>query len=1000
MRIPSDMPAPRPRRPKREGGGSNRWRIVLGVAVVALFFLITSLRGIAGFYTDYLWFDSLGYDDVFTGILGAKVSLVALFVSVFFLICLLNLYIADRLAPKYPPSGPEQEVFDRITDTIGKRPWLIRVVIAALLALVSSVGMGQEWQSWLLFRNGGSWGITDAQFDTDLGFYMFKLPFLTSVADWAFASILLVIVATVFAHFVNGGIRFQAIGPNSGAVGPRVTSQVKVHVSVLLGVLALVRAGGYYLERFELTTSSLGFVDGAGYTDVTARLPVLNLLILISVASALLFVVNIRRRGWVLPVLGVGLWGLIAVVAGGIYPQVIQRIQVDPNELGKESEYIERNIAATREAIGMGDMTTVDYELTREESDVDLSDNAETVSNIRLWDPVPEVLGQTFGRLEQLLPYYRLNDVDVGRYMIDGDLSQVVLSARDLNTGEVPSSSWEARHIVYTHGYGVVMASGTSKTEQGRPNFHLQQVPVQENTDLEMSRPQIYFGENLNDYVITGTDREELDYQTSEETESTAYDGADGVDIGSFINRAAFALRFGDYNPMISDLIDGDSKIHYIRDVRDRVRTLAPFLSLDSDPYPVVDDEGKIKWIIDAYTTSDRYPYAQTADNRGLTTGTGLDGDFNYVRNSVKVVIDAYEGTTDFYIVDPDDPIVAAWDKAFPGLFEDFEAMPDDLVDNLRYPEDLFRVQTQMWDDYHTEDPSTFYNKNDAWNVALDPNAVASTSGSAVDPQSGATISTIGARVDPYYLLTQLPGEDSTEFVLLRSYVPFGNDDSNQQLTSFMVARSDPEHYGELITYEMPRQNRPAGPAIVADAMQSDEAVSRAQTLLGQGGSTVALGNVILVPVDNALIYVRPFYVQSETVKIPELQKVIVFFESQVAVGDTLEEAMSVIFDSVPTFEEVVPAEGDDVPDDPDEPDDPEEPDEPSGTVNERAATLLEEAQALFAEADTALAAGDLGQYQDKVDEAQAKTDEAFALLAQTTTTTAPPADTVPEEET
>lgn len=1000
MRIPSDMPRPRPRRPKSEGG-SNRGRILLVVAAVALFFLITSLRGIAGFYTDYLWFDSLGYDSVFTGILGAKVSLVAIFMAAFFALCLGNLYIADRLAPKYPPSGPEQEVFDRITETIGHRPWLIRIAVALFLALVSSVGMGQEWQSWLLFRNGGSWGVSDPQFGTDLGFYMFKLPFLSSVADWAFASVLIVLMATIGAHFVNGGIRFQAIGPSSGAVGPRVTPQVKAHISVLLGLLALIRAVGYYLERFELTTSSNGFVDGAGYTDVTARLPVLNLLVLISVASAVLFIVNIRRRGWVLPVLGVGLWALIAVVAGGIYPQVIQRVQVDPNELTRENDYIERNLAATKDAMGLGEVRSVDYELTRSEADIDLSDDAETVRNIRLWDPGAEFLGQTFGRLEQLLPYYRLNDVDVDRYMIDDELSQVVLSVRDLNTKEVPSSSWEARHVVYTHGYGMVMASGTSKTDQGRPNFQLQQVPVQQNTDLQLTRPQVYFGENLDGYIVTGTKRAELDYQTDEDTQTTEYSGADGVNVGSLVNRIAFALRFGDYNPLITDLIDGNSKIHYIRDVRERVQTLAPFLSLDSDPYAVVSDEGHIKWIIDAYTTSDRYPYAQRADNRGLESGSGLDGTFNYVRNSVKVVVDAYDGTADFYIIDDEDPVVAAWAKAFPDLFDDFEDMPEDLVDNLRYPEDLFRVQTAMWGDYHVSNASTFYNKNDAWNVALDPSSVASTSGSAIDPETGAAISTIGARVEPYYLLTQLPGEEDTEFVLLRSYVPFGNDDSNQQLTSFMVARSDPGHYGELVTYEMPRQNRPDGPAIVADAMQSDDVVSQQQTLLGQGGSKVKLGNLILVPVDNALVYVRPFYVESDTVRIPELQKVIVFFESQVAVGDTLEEALSMIFDTVPSFEEVVPEEGTGDPDDPgdDVPDQPDEPDEPTGSVNERAAQLLEDAQALYTEADAALEAGDLGEYQAKVDEAKAKAEEALMLLAQTTTTTTPPT-TVADEET
>ena len=991
MRPPADMPPPRPRRPRSEReGSSNRGRTILIVAAVALFFLITSLRGIAGFYTDYLWFDSLGYDGVWSGVLGAKVSLAVIFVLAFFGVCWANLYIADRLAPTFPPAGPEQEALDRFRDAIGHRTGLLRAGVAFVIALLMGVGMSQEWRSWLLFTNGGEWGQSDAQFGTDLGFYVFQLPFLKSVTDWAFASILIILVVTAAAHFANGGIRVQPTGP--GTVGPKVTSQVKAHISVLLGMLALIRAGGYLLERYELTTSSRGVVDGASYTDVNAQLPVLNLLILISVASFLLFIINIWRRGWVLPILGVGLWGLVAVVAGGIYPEVIQRFQVDPNELSQETTYIDRNIAATREALGLDSIDTNDYELNRSENNVDLTDNADTVKNIRLWDPSDVVLGQTFPRLEELLDYYRLNDVDVDRYEIDGEVKQVVLSARDLNSDGVPQASWEARQIIYTHGYGLVMASGTTKTAQGRPDFFLQQVPVQENTGLELSRPQIYFGEELDGYVITGGTRQELDFQIGNETQNISYDGADGVGVGSLFRKLAFSLRFGDYNPLITSLIDGDSKIHYIRDVRERVETLAPFLEFDADPYPVINDAGEIVWIIDAYTTTDRFPYAQRADNSSLPDGSGLDGRFNYVRNSVKVVVDAYDGTVDFYVIDPEDPIIQAWRGAFPELFTDFEDMPEDLVDNLRYPEDLFRVQTNMWARYHVSDPSTFYNNNDAWNVALDPGTAGAAAATTPTDATGAPIGpSRGARIDPYYLLTQLPGEDSAEFVLLRSFVPIGNDD-NQLLTAFMVARSDPEHYGELVTYTMPRQNRPDGPAIVADAIQSDPIVSEQQTLLGSGESTVKFGNLILVPVDNSLVYVRPFYVESNQVEIPELKKVVAFFESEVAIADTLEGALSQIFEEVPSFEEVI-----DEPD-PGEGEEPGtgdgEPDEPSGSVNERAARLLEEAEALFQESRAALAAGDLGEYQAKNDEAEAKVSEALQLLASSTTTTAPPEST------
>jgi uncharacterized membrane protein (UPF0182 family) len=963
---------------------------MLIVAAVALFILITSLRGIAGFYTDFLWFDSLGYDAVWRGVLGAQISLAVIFVVIFFAICWVNLYIADRLAPKFPPAGPEQEALERFRDAIGHRTGLFRIAIALFLALIAGLGMSQEWRSWLLFVNGGDWGQTDALFDTDLGFYVFKLPFLTSVADWAFASILIILVVTIAAHFANGGIRVQPTGP--GAVGPRVTSQVKAHISVLLGVLALIRAGGYFLQRFELTTSSTGFVDGAGYTDVNAQLPVLNLLVLISAASFVLFIVNIWRRGWVLPILGVGLWGLVAVVAGGIYPQFIQRFQVEPNESTTEEQYIERNIAATRDALGLGDVTSSDYELNRDADNVDLTDNRNTVRNIRLWDPSPTVLGQTFPRLEELLPYYQLSDVDVDRYTINGEPTQVVLSVRDLNTAGIPTGSWEARHVIYTHGYGVVMASGTSKTTQGRPDFFLQQVPVRENTDLELSRPQIYFGEGLGGYAITQATRDELDYQIGNETQLTRYDGSDGVGIGSYLRRIAFSLRFGQYDPLITDFITGDSQIHYIRDVRDRARTLAPFLEFDHDPYPVVIDGG-VKWIIDAYTTTDRFPYGQIADNRGLPAGSGLDGRFNYVRNSIKTVVDAYDGTVTYYVIDDEDPIIRAWRSAFPDLFVDIDEMPEDLFAHLRYPEDLFRVQTNMWARYHVNDPQTFYNNNDAWNVALDPGTAGAGPATQTTNAAGEPIGpSVGARVDPYYLLTQLPGEDEAEFVMLRSFVPFGTDDDNQQLTAFMVARSDPENYGQLVTYTMPRQNRPDGPAIVADAMQSDPIVSEQQTLLGTGESTVKLGNLIVVPVDDSLVYVRPFYVESNQVRIPELKKVIAFFESNVAIADTLEQALSQLLGEVPDLAEVVDEEGEviEVPDDPTAPIDPNE---QTGTSDERAARLLEEAEGLFQDARDALAAGDLGEYQALTEEAEERVSEALQLLAaSTTTTTAPPA--------
>ena len=507
MRAPTDMP----RRPPRAPG---RGRTALIVGAVVLFLLITSLRGIAGFYTDFLWFDSLNLAGVWRGVLGAKLMLAAIFTVGFFLLMWVNLVIADRIAPPFRPSGPEEELIERYHEIVGGRSSWVRAGVSILLALIAGPPVAGEWNSWLLFTNGGSFGVEDPQFGTDIGFYVFKLPFLSFIAGWLFAAVLIVLIVTAVAHYLNGGIRV------SGRRN-RVTPQVKAHLSVLLGLLALVKAGGYWLQRFDLTVSSRGFTDGAGYTDVKAQLPAINLLLLISVASFVLFIVNIWRRGWTLPILGVGLWALVAVVAGAIYPQVVQRLTVTPNEPDRERPYIARNIAATRDAMGLGedDIEITPFELNTDKEAIDLVDNAASVSNIRIWDPSPAVLGKTFPQLQRVKDYYRVNDVDVDRYEIDGATTQVVLSVRDLNTSGVPRTSWAARHLTYTHGYGAIVAPANAKEESGEPLFVARDIPYSTDADsLDLSQPAVYFGEELSRYVITGSKQRELNYQDDEST--------------------------------------------------------------------------------------------------------------------------------------------------------------------------------------------------------------------------------------------------------------------------------------------------------------------------------------------------------------------------------------------------------------------------------------------------------------------------------------------------
>ncbi|MDD9370894.1 MAG: UPF0182 family protein, partial [Acidimicrobiales bacterium] len=755
----------------------------------------------ARFYTDYLWYDSLGQTGVWRGVLGAKVVLALLFIAIFFAIAWGNLLIADRLAPPYRLSGPEDELLERYHDLVSERTGWVRTIVAGLLALIAGSGVSAEWRSWILFTNGGDFGVSDAQFGRDVGFYVFKLPFLSFVVDWMFASLLIVLIVTTVAHYLNGGIRVQ---PPS----PRVSPQVKAHLSVLLAALALVKAVDYWLQRFELTGSSRGVVDGALYTDVNAQLPALSLLVLISLAAAVLFVANIFRRGWTLPVLAVGLWVFVAVVAGGIYPQFVQWREVSRNESAKERPYIERNIEATRDAMGISEVRPQAFPYKGDEEEVSLAGAEPTIRNIRLWDPAANMSGQAFEQLQRIYPYYAINDIDVDRYEIDGQATQVNIGARTIDRESVPGDSWENEHVAYTHGYGVVMAAsnGSLGTE---PNFLVNNVPTQIDPTLAESgfavdEPRIYFGEGLDGYVVVGAGRDEIDYST----EQTRYDGEDGVSVSSAARRMAFALRFGDLSPLISDFMTDESRIIFNRDVVDRVQGLAPFLDADADPYPAVID-GRVTWIVDMYTTTSRYPYAQAAETDQVTSASGLDHDLNYVRNSVKATVDAYDGTVRFYVVDEDDPIVDAYVDAFPELFSSADDMPEEMRDHLRYPEDLFRLQTAAYARYHLTDPGEFYTQETAWRVARDPGTAGADPNTVVTNEQGeATGETRAARIAPYYQLLQLPveaGDEPTdaEMVLMRPYVPYSEQEQSQLLTAFMAARMDGDDYGELVVYEM-----------------------------------------------------------------------------------------------------------------------------------------------------------------------------------------------------
>lgn len=916
MRNPRDVFRPRP--PSRPRF-SRRSKIIAGLILVLLLAAILSLRGTARMWTDYLWFDSLGHGDVWTEMLVYRVVLSVIFIAIFFLLLYFNLAIADRLAPQTRPPGPEEELLRHYHDAVGHRRRLVGVVVAGLFALIVGGGTGGEWQKAMLFFNSVDFGVDDPQFSRDIGFYVFQLPFIQFLISWFFRALIIVAVITAIAHYVNGGIRVQT-------TGQRVTPQVKVHLSVLLALIALVRAVGYYYDQFGLNFSSRGPVDGATFTDINAQLPALRLLLLISVLSAVLLVINIWQRGWVLPVTAVGLWMVVAIVMGAIYPAIIQRFQVEPEESKKEEIYIARNIDATRHALGFdknpNDDIPADNVITRKFGDEELGPDtvitagelaeSPSVRNIRLLDP--DIVPNAFQVEQSERTFYTFNgEVDVDRYEIDGETTEVVIGARQLNVADVPQQSWEGRHIQYTHGYGVAIAPVNSVTTQGSPDFTVGNVPVAPSPDFELNQPQLYIGENLTGYAIVGASISEVDYTKANETVPFEYDGEAGVGIGSFFRQAAFALRFGDINPLISGFVDGDSKIIFNRDLRLRVQNLAPFLELDADPYPVV-SEGRVFYIVDAYTTSNRYPYGQTPDISDLPLESGLRKDFNYVRNSVKVVVDAFHGTTTFYVIDPEDPIIQAWRKIFPGLFEDFDQMPADLQNHLRYPEDLFRVQTSIWARYFIDDPETFYANSVTWAVAQDPGTritartfldEVTEAIAAEETATAAATRQLERRIRPFYQLLQLPEEDDVDFVIFRTFVPVSgsgdDEDERKELTAFIAAKSDIDEYGQLVVYTVPGTSIP-GPSIVDARIQADTEIADAFTQLNQQGSTVLQGNLLMIPVGDSLLFVRPVYVQATgDTELPQVKQVIAGIGNDddfiLRIRPTLDEALAALSD-------------------------------------------------------------------------------------------------------
>ena len=941
-----------------------RRRLLVGI-IVFLAAIALAFTALSGFFIDVLWFREVRYSQVFWSILGTKFTLGLVFGIAFFLLLYANLWIVRRITPRYQPLTPEQEIIERYRLQFEPFAWWLIPLFAAVIAFFVGLGVTGQWRTFLVWRNSGgiTFGDTEAQFGRDAAFYVFSLPWLEFVQGWLFSALVGVLLISAVAHYLWGGIR-----PNAPAFAEKVTPQVKAHLSVLLGLIMLTKAWGYYLGQFDLLTSARGVVTGASYTDVNAHLPALRILVFIAFVCAILFLVNIRMRGWALPVIAVGLLVLVSIAAGAAYPSFVQRFSVNPQELQRERPFIERNIEATRRAFRLDAIESRTAPLSGTVSVDDVEANEQTIRNIRLWRP--SILIDNYAALQRIRAYYEFHDIDVDRYQIEGETRLVMVSAREIAQNEIPGGgSWQNRHLVYTHGYGAVGSQVNTSTSEGQPLFTLRDIPPVGEPLLEGNGSRVYYGEDEDvSFVVVDTAADELDYQGTPEDDQEQvtqnYEGQGGIPIGGLLQRALFAWRYRDVNLLISNLVEDDSRIMIYRDIHERVPKAAPFLQFDADPYAAIVD-GRLKWIWDAYTTTNEYPYSQPAILDEVATPPeeqtfpSLTGPANYIRNSVKVVVDAYDGTITYYVVEPDDPIIQVWQSAFPDLFTPMSEATEDLLAHFRYPENLFQVQAWQFTAYHVTDPTVFYGRQDFWEFPGDPAAA------QVDAEQVTTTALPPMR--PYYVLMRLPGEQVETFSLILPFTPL----ARQNMVAWLAAKSDPgEGYGQMISYEFPSGRNVDGPTQVFARINADSQFAAERTLLGQGGSEIRFGDFLVVPIEDSLLYVQPVYVQSDQPNaIPELRRVIVVNGPNIGIGSTLGEALA----DAPG--EVVPTP----PPDGDGDGDGEPP--PTGTADEQVQALLDEAANHFALADAALRSGDLATYQREVELAQAAIEEALSLV-------------------
>ncbi|MDQ0287645.1 uncharacterized membrane protein (UPF0182 family) [Desulfofundulus luciae] len=838
-------------------------RLSKTLLILGLFIILALIYWGAGFYTNWLWFKSLNFEKVFLTILLSQwvVGLVAGLTV--FLVFFVNLLFTRGPLIKAAETRP---ISNGDIVTLYQPPWgryvqsrkltAVMAILSLIPAFLTALAVTDNWMIVQQFLHSTPFNLKDPIFHRDVGFYVFQLPFYHFIYRLLLWTSVLSLLAVSGIYALIGGTA------QNGWKSIFRFEQAKYHLSGLAAAFFLLRAWGYRLDQYMLLYSGRGVVYGPGYTDIHANLLAYKVLFVLALACTGIILLNIFLSRFRLVLYTIGFLVVGSIVLGSIYPAAVQKFIVVPNEMNREKPYIENAIKFTRLAYKLDSIERKSFPAGRELTAQDLKNNQDTINNIRLWDYRP--LQQTYSQLQEMRLYYQLKNIDIDRYIIDGRYRQVMVAARELNQSQLPpqAQTWVNLHLKYTHGYGIVMSPVNEVTREGLPRFLIKDIPPATHTDLKIERPEIYFGEVTDNYVIVNTKSPEFDYPKGDENAWSTYQGNKGVKVGSLGRRLLFAISFGDYRLFLSGDITNESQVLYYRNIYERVPKLVPFLTYDRDPYIVLAN-GKLYWMWDAYTTTNMFPCAEPYNHR-----------LNYIRNAVKVVVDAYDGSVDFYIADKDDPIIQTYSKIFPGVFRPLAEMPEALRAHTRYPEDLFMIQAQKYAIYHMEDYRIFYNKEDKWDRPTE----------IVEDKE--------ELMEAYYIITRLPGEKEPEYIQILPFIP----QNKKNMVAWLAGRSDGPNYGRLLVYEFPKQELVYGPMQIEARINQDTTISQQLSLWDQRGSRVFRGNLLVIPVKDSLLYVEPLYLQAEQSKMPELRRVIVVHGDQVVMEPTLEEALKRIF--------------------------------------------------------------------------------------------------------